>query len=113
MGKMRFEKERFWNTDTRIRRWMENKYSISDAEAAELLKKARGKQQKEQATAEQQQVQAAQREAENSRLEEQIKASRKGAVTSDEQIARNPNGVLAQIKREREARERATKKNET
>ena len=113
MGKMRFEKERFWNTDTRIRRWMENKYSISDAEAAELLKKARGKQQKEQATAEQQQVQAAQREAENSRLEEQIKANKAGAVTSDEQIAKNPNGVLAQIKREREARERATKKNET
>lgn len=112
-GRMHFETERFWNLDSRLELWMNKRYNVDNKAAAERLKKARGKQQKEQATAEQQQVQAAQREAENSRLEEQIKASRKGAVTSDEQIARNPNGVLAQIKREREARERATKKNET
>ena len=111
--KMMFEEEKYWTLENRLELWMGNQHSADIAAAAERLKKARGKQQKEQTEAEQQQVQAAQREAENSRLEEQIKANKAGAVTSDEQIAKNPNGVLAQIKREREARERATKLNET
>ena len=77
------------------------------------MKRLQKQQVKEQTEAEQQQVQAAQREKADRQREAETEASRKGAVTSDEQIARNPNGVLAQIKREREARERATKKNET
>lgn len=45
----------------------------------------------------------------NARLEAQIEQSKAGAVTADEQIARNPDGILARLRREREAKENAKK----
>lgn len=112
-GKMRFEEQRYWNLDARLKQWISKSYAATDTAAAIRMKRLQKQQVKEQTEAEQQQVQAAQREKADRQREAETEASRKGAVTSDEQIARNPNGVLAQIKREREARERATKKNET
>ena len=107
-GKMMFEAEEYWTLENRLELWMNNRHT-AEINAAERAKKSRGKQQKEQTDTKAQQEQAAQREAANARLEAQIEQSKAGAVTADEQIARNPDGILARLRREREAKENAKK----
>ena len=44
-------------------------------------------------------------------LEQQAADSRRDASTMEEQVRRNPNGILARFERERKQKEEATKKN--
>ena len=83
-GMMHFETERFWNLDNRLELWMNKRYNVDNKAAAERLKKARGKQQKEQTETEQQKLQAAQREEANTDLERQIAERKAGAVSYEE-----------------------------
>lgn len=108
-GKMHFEEETYWDTKQKLDLWVANPISAEITAASERAKKSRSKQQKEQADTKAQQEQAAEREAANARLEAQIEQSKSGAVTADEQIARNPDGILARLRREREAKENAKK----
>ena len=66
-GKMRFQGKRYWNLDSRLKRWMNTQYSVDNTAAAERLKRARGKQAQEQTATAQQREQAAEREARNCR----------------------------------------------
>jgi hypothetical protein len=108
-GKMHFEEETYWDTKQKLDLWVANPISAEITAASERAKKSRSKQQKEQADTKAQQEQAAEREAANARREQEQEAAKAGAVTADEQIARNPDGILARLRREREAKENAKK----
>ena len=107
--KMMFEEEKYWTLDSRLELWMNNKHTAEIIAASENLKKARGKKQKEGDEAQKSKELAAQREEANTRREQEQEAAKAGAVTADEQIARNPDGILARLRREREAKENAKK----
>ena len=83
-GKMRFQGKRYWNLDSRLKRWMNTQYSVDNTAAAERLKKARGRQQKEQTATEQQRAIAAERERANAEAERQREADKAGAVSYEE-----------------------------
>ena len=75
-GRMRFERERFWNTATRLERWMKNEYSVANEMAAQRLQKLKKQQSKE--------VSAQERNEANDRLWQQYADMKKGAVSHEE-----------------------------
>ena len=82
-GKMRFQGKRYWNTETRLKRWMNNQYTIADEAAALRLQK-----QKKQGDAqERQQAVAQERTDANDRLEQEIAERKKKAITYKEWLA--------------------------
>ena len=83
-GKMRFQGKRYWNLDSRLKRWMNTQYSVDNTAASERLKKARGRQQKEQIDTAQQRAIAAERERANAEAERQREADKAGAVSYEE-----------------------------
>ena len=83
-GKMLFEEQKHWSTKNRLARWVNNAFSSDNMAAAERLKKARGRQAKEQADTKAQQEQIAQREEANARLEAEIEERKAGAVSRAE-----------------------------
>ena len=84
-GKMRFQKESYWNTERRLKRWMNNSYSADNTAAAIRLKRTRKKQtQEESAVNQREQAIAAKREEDNARLEQEIEARKAGAVSYEE-----------------------------
>ena len=83
-GKMRFQGKRYWNLDSRLKRWMNTQYSVDNTAAAERLKRARGKQAQEQTATAQQRAIAAERERANAEAERQREADKAGAVSYEE-----------------------------
>ena len=76
-GRMRFQKERYWNIETRLKRWVKNQYSVADATSAIRLKRLTKKEPEQKAV-------AAKREEDNARLEQEIEARKAGAVSYEE-----------------------------
>lgn len=98
-GKMRFQGKRYWNTETRLKRWMNNQYSAADAAAAIRLKRAK----KQQAVDDEQKVRAlaAEREMADAQREAEMEKSREGQMTTAEYIKANPDSLMARIYREK------------
>ena len=86
-GKMRFEKQRFWNIERRLKRWMNISYSVDNTAAALRLEKAQKGKSKEQATAKQQQAIVAQRDESNEQLFHAIEESKRNAISHEEYLA--------------------------
>ena len=86
-GKMRFEKQRFWNIERRLKRWMNISYSVDNTAAALRLEKAQKGKSKEQATAKQQQAIVAQRDESNEQLFQAIEESKRNAISHEEYLA--------------------------
>ena len=86
-GKMRFEKQRFWNIERRLKRWMNISYSVDNTAAALRLEKAQKGKSKEQATAKQQQAIVAQRDESNEQLFQAIEESKRKAISHEEYLA--------------------------
>ena len=82
-GKMRFEEQRYWNTERRLKRWMNTSYSADNSAAALRLKRTQ-KKQAPSITAEQQA--AAKRAEDNARLEQEIKERKASAVSYEEYL---------------------------
>ena len=80
-GRMRWQKQRFWNTEKRLARWVKNQYSSDISAAAARLKKAQGAPQADSA---QQRAIAAERERANAEAERQREADKAGAVSYEE-----------------------------
>ena len=78
-GKMRFELEKTWNTEYRLRRWMNTKYSVDNTAAAIRLQKQKKQQPSEAA--------AQERTDANDRLEQEIAERKKKAITYQEWLA--------------------------
>ena len=85
-GKMRYEDERHWNTERRLKRWVKNQYASADTAAALRLEKAKKGKKKEVDTARQQQA-AAERSDANDRLFQAIEENKRNAVSHDEWLA--------------------------
>ena len=86
-GKMRFEKQRFWNIERRLKRWMNISYSVDNTAAALRLEKAKKGKTKEQDSAKQQQALVAQRDESNEQLFHAIEESKKKAISHEEYLA--------------------------
>ena len=80
---MRFQGKRYWNTETRLKRWMNNQYTIADEAAALRLQK----QKKLGDAQERQQAAAQERTDANDRLEQEIAERKKKAITYQEWLA--------------------------
>ena len=104
--RMRYEGQRYWNLEKRLARWMQNSFAAADTAAAIRLRKAKKRLAEEQGAASQQQQAAAERQKQQQALEQQAEDSRRDASTMEEQVRRNPNGILARFERERKAREK-------
>ena len=85
--KMRFEKQRFWNTERRLKRWMKNQYTSADTAAALRLEKVKNGKTKETASTKQQAI-AAQRIDDNDRLFQAIEENKAKAVSYEEYLAK-------------------------
>ena len=82
-GKMRFEEQRYWNTERRLKRWMNTSYSADNSAAALRLKRT----QKKQAPSSNAEQQAAAKRAEdNARLEQEIEERKASAVSYEEYL---------------------------
>ena len=86
-GKMRYEDERHWNTERRLKRWVKNQYASADTAAALRLEKAKKGKTKAVDTAKQQQTIAAERSDANDRLFQAIEENKRNAVSHDEWLA--------------------------
>ena len=100
-GKMRFQYERCWNTEKRLKRWMTTSYNIANTAAAVRLSKLKKQQAKEQTDTEKQRLQAAEREQANAQREAEQEKSREGQMTTAEYIKANPDSLMARIYREK------------
>ena len=81
---MRYEDERHWSTERRLKRWMKNKYSSDNTAAALRLEKAKKVKSKEVDSAKQQQVAAVARSEENERLFQAIEENKRKAISYEE-----------------------------
>jgi outer membrane receptor protein involved in Fe transport len=90
---------------------MNSKYAVENVAAAIRLRKAKRKLAEETAAASQQQQAAEERQKQQQALEQQAEESRRDSSTMEEQVKRNPDGILARFERERKQKEEATKKN--
>ena len=83
-GRMRFQNERYWNIEKRLKLWTSNQYSSAITAADIHLERAKGKQQAKEADNAEQKRQAAEREEANERLFRQIEENKKTAVSREE-----------------------------
>ena len=79
-GQMRFQTERYWNIDNRLKRWVKNQYSAAKTAAAIRLSKLQKTQDRQQAIAQE-------RNEANDRLWQQYADMKKGAVSHEEWLA--------------------------
>ncbi len=84
-GKMRFEEQRYWNTERRLKRWMNTSYSADNSAAALRLKRTQKKQAPGSSAIELQAI-AAKRAEDNARLEQEIEERKAGAVSYEEYL---------------------------
>ena len=87
-GKMRWEDERHWSTERRLKRWMKNQYTSADTAAALRLEKAKKGKSKAQDSVKQQTAAAVERDDANEELFRQIEENKKKAVSYDEYLKR-------------------------
>ena len=102
---MRLELETAWETKHRLATWAQRSFNKNDEAAALHLEREKKKTAKQTANVNEQQAIAAKREQENAKREEEMEQSKQNQMLTDEYLAKNPNGLLAQMARERKARE--------
>ncbi len=83
-GRMRFERQKYWDLESRLHRWMKNKYSSDNTAAALRLEKARQGKSKEADSAKQKQLIAAQRSDANEQLFQAIEENKRKAISYEE-----------------------------
>ena len=76
---MRFEEQRYWNLDSRLKRWIKNQYAADNTAAAIRMKRLE-KKQKQQAVAQT-------RQEDNERVWQEIEERKRGAVSREEWLA--------------------------
>ena len=97
-GRMRYEDERHWSTERRLKRWMNISYASEDTAAALRLEKAKKGKTKEVDTAKQQQA-AAERSDANDRLFQAIEENKRNAVSYEEWKSAQENRPYCALER--------------
>ena len=100
-GKMRYEKQRFWNIERRIKRWMNISYASADTAAALRLEKAKKGKTKAVDSAKQQAA-AAERSDANERLFQAIEENKRNAVSYEEWKSAQRNRPYCALKNSRD-----------
>lgn len=83
-GRMRFERQKYWDTESRLRRWMRNQFSKEIAAAALRLEKAKTVKARQAADTARQQAATAERDDANEQLFRTIEENKKNAVSYEE-----------------------------
>ena len=96
-GKMRYEDERHWSTERRLKRWVKNQYSSANTAAALRLEKVKKGNSKASTDTKKQQAIALQRERENEEREAQQQEAKANAVSLEEYAQLNPESTLAKM----------------
>ena len=104
-GTMRFEKQRYWNLEKRLSRWINSRYGCDDTAAAIRLRKARKRLADEAAAEERDRTAAAEREQANRQRETNVEEGRREKGGMEDVMTRNPDGLLARLQRERQKKE--------
>lgn len=99
-GRMRMERQRFWNTERRLSRWMKNNISSDNTAAAIRLDRTQKRQKQEAAAENREQQAAAVREQDNARREQAAQERKEKMQTSDDYISEHPDSLLARIARQ-------------
>ena len=86
-GQMRFQKEPFWTTENRLKRWVNNLIEKSKASAAIRLKRQQQRLSKQERDSELMEQQAEERKEVNTRLDREIMERKRGAVSYEEYLA--------------------------
>ena len=84
---------------------MNNSYTSDNTAATIRLERTKKRTKQDTASVKEQQQQAAIREQDNIRLEEEIERRKESMMRSSDYTASRPDGILAQIERARKARE--------
>ena len=94
-GRMRFERQKYWDTESRLRRWMRNQFSKEIAAAALRLEKAKTVKARQAADTARQQAATAERDDANEQLFRTIEENKKNAVSYEDYLAqkRAKNGT--------------------
>lgn len=101
-GKMRFQEERYWSTERRLKRWVKNQYSSATTAAALRLEKAKKGKTKAVDTTKQQQTIAAERSDANDRLFQAIEENKRNAVSYEEWKSAQRNRPYSALKNSRD-----------
>ena len=102
VDQMRWEIQKSWNTSYRLAAWSKRSFNKNDEAAALRLERTKAKSTQKESPL----CIAAKREQDNAKLEQEMEQSKQNQMLTDEYLAKNPNGFLAQVARERQARER-------
>ena len=93
IGKMRFEKQRFWNTERRLKRWINKSYASENTAAAlrlertkQNLSKKDAKAKSKEADCAKQQQTAIERDDANEKLFRQLEENKRNAVSYEEYL---------------------------
>ena len=84
-GKMRFEEQRHWNTERRLKLWVKNQYSSAITASALRLEKTKQSLSKKADSAKQQQT-ATERDDANEKLFRQLEENKRNAVSYEEYL---------------------------
>ena len=90
-GTMRFQRQKYWDTEKRLKRWCKNQYSSDITSAALRLERLKKREQGVSSVSERDRKLAAEREEANARLDREIEERKKGAVSHEEYL-RMKNG---------------------
>jgi hypothetical protein len=92
-NKMRFERQRFWNTERRLKRWINKSYASENTAAALRLERTKQNLSKEEAKAKskkadsaKQQQTATERDDANEKLFRQLEENKRNAVSYEEYL---------------------------
>ena len=98
---MRFEKERFWDTEGKLKMWVNSRFAVSDENAKMMLEETKKRSKKQTEAIEQQQAVAAIREKADARREQEQEQSKENRMLTADYLAKNPDGLMAKWARER------------
>ena len=90
-GTMRFQRQKYWDTEKRLKRWCKNQYSSDITSAALRLERLKKREQGVSSVSERDRKLAAEREEANARLDREIEERKKGAVSHEEFLAMKKN----------------------
>ena len=90
-GRMVFERKKYWDTEKRLKLWMNRSYNVDNTAAALRLERLKKREQGVSSVSERDRKLAAEREEANARLDREIEERKKGAVSHEEFLAMKKN----------------------
>ena len=110
--KMRFEEQRYFSVENRLKRWKKNEISNSIAASKIRLKRTKKRDEQEQTEAEKSQAAAAERQLENAEREAKTAQSKQEQMLTEDYIREHPDSLMAKIYRQKKAKKSPSHRDE-